>query len=1684
MADQQPFDNNNMQDRVNKMFAGQDFPTPASIKEMEAMKARIKMLETQLAQQELAARRTAEERNPDNVSGYVRVVEPTLSLISKSSLSSRFAWLAKIWDWLTKPSADLTEVGERNSARLAASFLIIIFLLEFTGGLARIPRLGLVDAFFGPIAYALIPTLAAYFLARSRWYLAAIFVFSLAFASLAYVSMVMGGNQADISALILVYVPLSLIVASTFLSSWAVFLLTGLNIGAFFLTTRFGIAYTPDNFGAQAGIITTMGFVLIALSIFRNNNEQLRLNSLKLINKQLDDAKSNLEKRVADRTHDLELASEVGKAIAARVDNLYQLLSEAVELVRARFNLYYTQVYLTDQTGRSILLRAGTGDVGKQLLQRGHQLPVNTASLNGQAALEKHPIIVADTLNSSTFLPNPLLPKTRSEMSVPLMVGNRVVGVLDVQSEYPNAFNESNLPAFEALAGQLAVAVQNASLFEDVNQARSELEEQAKRQSHADWVNFLNAVERSEKMGYIFNQIEVIPYVNLQEDVSELNSLHAPIQVAGVEIGKIHIVDNPERKWTGAEADIIHNTATQLSRHIENLRLLAQSEKYRFEAEQASKRLTREGWEGYLKASENPSAGYVYNQYEVTSITDALENGHASQIKQPLLIREEVVGELEAEHPVNMTREESEALIRQVADSLSAHIENLRLTEQTQAALLSTEKLYNASRTLTAAQTEQEALNELVQRLDRTGLDRIVAALKISNEPMTAEVVAAWDRDGLEARSIGNRFTDAQLPLVAEIRPGIPVIFEDFDAPHVNPLTQKVFKMQGVRSAAIVPISSNDEILGWLLLETTHTTRQFQQAFIQQYLAFSEQVATVIQKQRLFERAEVQRLEIQQNEARLSEALKIARLGNWEYNFEKDIFTFNDNFYAVFRTNVQEVGSYEMSSAEYTERFVYPEDAPLVGHEIGKALASTERHFNAHVEHRAIFPDGSIGYISVNINLERDEDGKIIRWQGANQDITEQKLAEEAIRINESRLSEALRIARLGNWEYDVEKDIFTFNDQFYSIFHTSAEKVGGYRLSSAQYAELFVHPDDMPIVGEEIGKALNSTERVYTASLEHRILYAGGEIGYIAVNLTVERDENGKITRYYGANQDITERKLAEEAIRKAQEQYELAIQGANDGIWDWDIANDNIYYSARWKSMLGYEEHELTRGFQDWEDLIHPDDHERAVKALEDYLEQRAPEYDIELRLRHKDGTWRWIRDRGKALRREDGTPYRMAGSHSDINESKEAENLIAQRANQLETVATVSTTTSTVLNPDELLQTVVDLTKERFGLYHTHIYLADDAWNTLLLAAGSGEVGRSMVATGHAIQTNTVQSLVARAYRERNAIIVNDIREDEGFLPNPLLPETRAEMAVPMIVGDNVIGVFDLQSEEAGSFTGEDALIYNTLASQVAIALQNARLYQEQAAAVTQLRELDRLKSSFLANMSHELRTPLNSILGFADVMLEGLDGPLTDYMNNDLRLIQKNGQHLLHLINDVLDMAKIESGRMNLHPELFSVHEIMEEVTSITSTLASDKNLALYIEPDSDREVQINADRTRLRQVMINLVNNALKFTEKGHVAIHVTKTDEENILICVRDTGLGIPPEQLDDIFNEFTQVDTSTTRKAGGTGLGLPISRRLVEMHGGELWAKSTGIEGEGSTFYVKLPVEAHIIEVEKQEKK
>lgn len=428
--------------------------------------------------------------------------------------------------------------------------------------------------------------------------------------------------------------------------------------------------------------------------------------------------------------------------------------------------------------------------------------------------------------------------------------------------------------------------------------------------------------------------------------------------------------------------------------------------------------------------------------------------------------------------------------------------------------------------------------------------------------------------------------------------------------------------------------------------------------------------------------------------------------------------------------------------------------------------------------------------------------------------------------------------------------------------------------------------------------------------------------------------------------------------------------------------------------------------------------------------------------------------------------------------VSQALESARLLEQtqkRAVELQAVAQVSTATASQLEAKNLLQSVVDLTKASFGLYHAHIYLLNDEGDTLLLVAGTGIAGAKMLEQGWSIQLKHPNSLVAQSARTRAGVIVNDVRSNPNFLPNPWLPDTRAELSVPLIVGDRLLGVFDVQSEQVGRFTEQDMQIQSTLTAQVAVAYQNALLFANQQATVHRLRELEQLKSAFLANMSHELRTPLNSIIGFTEVILDGLDGPLTPEMEHDLGLVHKNGMHLLHLINDVLDMAKIEAGKLTLSMELFNLNETLQEVLEITQAQARSRQLVLKLDTSVER-LYIDGDRLRLKQVALNLLTNAIKFTEAGgEVIIRSEQIQDNFVRVSVKDNGLGIPPDQLETIFEEFRQVDNTTTRKAGGTGLGLPISRHLVRMHGGDLWAESSGVAGQGSVFIFEIPSEAAV---------
>jgi len=302
------------------------------------------------------------------------------------------------------------------------------------------------------------------------------------------------------------------------------------------------------------------------------------------------------------------------------------------------------------------------------------------------------------------------------------------------------------------------------------------------------------------------------------------------------------------------------------------------------------------------------------------------------------------------------------------------------------------------------------------------------------------------------------------------------------------------------------------------------------------------------------------------------------------------------------------------------------------------------------------------------------------------------------------------------------------------------------------------------------------------------------------------------------------------------------------------------------------------------------------------------------------------------------------------------------------------------------------------------------------------------------------------------------------DEGFIARE---GVRSTLMLPLLAGGEAVGVFFVDSRTPETYTEQDLELLDPLAQQLALAIQDARLFREIEDKSRQLEAASRHKSQFLANMSHELRTPLNAILGYTELILDEIYGEVPETIQEVLERVDKSGRHLLGLINDVLDISKIEAGELKLSLNDYSMKEVVHTVFTSVESLAAEKKLGLKVTvaPDLPRG---RGDERRLTQVLLNLVGNAIKFTEVGEVRVEVQASDGA-FLVAVADTGPGIAPGDRQKIFEEFQQVDSSTTKTKGGTGLGLAIAKRIIELHGGRIWVDSP--PGQGSTFWFTVPV-------------
>ncbi|WKZ38117.1 MAG: ATP-binding protein [Anaerolineales bacterium] len=628
-----------------------------------------------------------------------------------------------------------------------------------------------------------------------------------------------------------------------------------------------------------------------------------------------------------------------------------------------------------------------------------------------------------------------------------------------------------------------------------------------------------------------------------------------------------------------------------------------------------------------------------------------------------------------------------------------------------------------------------------------------------------------------------------------------------------------------------------------------------------------------------------------------------------------------------------------------------------------------------------------------------------------------------------------------------------------------------------------YVNPGFEKVYGFKAEEALGNTPRILKSGVipdeQYKqfwvTLLGGGTISGEIVNKAKDGrlipisgtnspilDENGKILGFLSVHQDISERKKSEEALEKSESDLRALFAAMEDVVLVMDkngrydrIAPTNPSRLVRPpEELLGKLMHEV----------LPKETADRFVSAIQQTI-NTSEKVQLEYELPVGDETYWFLANLTKL---DEDHAFWVA---RDITERKKAEEAIRRRNEYLAVSAEIGKLVTSTLDLNAIFARTVNLINERFNFYHAAIYIVEETGFNANLREATGDAGAEMKKQKHTYRVDS-KSTVGRVASDGEAVVVNDVKTNPLHVGNLLLPNTKAEAAIPLRIGNRIIGVIDIQADEENAFTGDEIAVLQTLADQVAVAIDNARSFELSQQAVMEMREIDRLKSQFLANMSHELRTPLNSIIGFSRVILKGIDGPVTELQQQDLTAIYNSGQHLLGLINDILDLAKIEAGKMELAFDEVNIADIASSVLSTMSGLIKDKPIQMkrIIEPDLPT---VRADAIRVRQVMINLLANAAKFTDEGDITVEVGikpgPTGRNEIRVSVTDTGPGISEEDQEKLFQAFSQVDDSPTRKTGGTGLGLSISQQLINMHGGKIWVESE--VGKGSTFHFTLPL-------------
>jgi two-component system, sensor histidine kinase and response regulator len=673
--------------------------------------------------------------------------------------------------------------------------------------------------------------------------------------------------------------------------------------------------------------------------------------------------------------------------------------------------------------------------------------------------------------------------------------------------------------------------------------------------------------------------------------------------------------------------------------------------------------------------------------------------------------------------------------------------------------------------------------------------------------------------------------------------------------------------------------------------------------------------------------------------------------------------------------------------------------------------------------------DGAIFTFQTTRSPYRDEQGKIIGLIGIARDITEKKRVEEELYQSQLRWRFALESTGDGIWDWDMKTGKVYYSRQWKAMLGYAKEEIGD---TATEWFDR-LPSDDLALCQEAIGNHLEGKTEDFV--LEHRMLAKDGSLRWIlARGKVVERAPDGTPLRIIGTNTDMTQRKTAEHELYLERERLGLAAEALHLGVWDYNLAANTILCDARWYEIYGVDPTTVVT-METFNARLHPDDVERVAQERQRTLAKRERIHRMEFRIITPAGETRRILSAARMLGADERTPDRFVGIVMDVTESRLAEETLKNSYEALRQAEKLAKVGNWKLDLKTSRLAISDMINEMNGVGPDDPPLTPERLSKLLPPEG---LEKMLSGLERCVADGTPYDLETEHWRVDGTSYFARLRG-------------RANLDA----SGKVISV---------SGTLQDI----TEERQAAEVLEQARDAAEAA---------EHAKSDFLAMMSHEIRTPMNTVLGMTRLVLQT---ELAPRQRNYLDKIHTAANTLISIINDVLDFSKIEAGKLDLEETEFTLESVLESTASVTAMKAEEKGLEIVYEVAPEVPERLVGDSLRLGQVLINLVNNAVKFTERGEVVVSIDRvlqgrTNAVTLQFAVRDTGIGLDAGQIAGLFRAFSQADRDTSRKYGGTGLGLAICKQLVERMGGTIWATSE--PGKGSTFFftieAKLPAVA-----------